>query len=68
MKSKIFMAAAWAVAVGSSQADPVDATAMVAAHNRWRAEAGVAGIRWSNTLRQRADKWAAQLEATNDCK
>ena len=41
----------------------VDPAAMVAAHNRWRAEVGVSGLRWSDKLAGVAQGWADQLKS-----
>jgi len=41
----------------------IDQAAMVAAHNRWRAEVGVSGLRWSDKLAGVAQGWANQLKS-----
>lgn len=45
----------------------VDAAAMAAAHNRWRAEVGVTGLQWSDKLATVAQKYADKL-AAGGCK
>ena len=45
------------------QAGTVDRTAMVAIHNRWRAEVGVPGLRWSDKLAGVAQGWADRLKS-----
>lgn len=46
-------------------AEGIDANAIVAAHNVWRSEVGVADIQWSEQLQQKAQAWAEQLKAEN---
>jgi len=41
--------------------------ALVAAHNRWRAEVGVPDVRWSADLGSAARQWAQHLANTNAC-
>jgi pathogenesis-related protein 1 len=43
----------------------VDPAAMVAAHNRWRGEVGVPGLKWSEKLEGIAQQWADHLAASN---
>lgn len=47
-------------------AGTVDPAAMVAAHNRWRSEVGVPGLKWSDKLADVAQGWADHL-AGNNC-
>jgi len=68
MNLKPLITVAIALFVSSGHTDPVDPDATLAAHNKWRSEVGVAGLRWSEVLQQQADKWAAELEATNACR
>lgn len=68
MNLKPLLAISLAVFSTSARTDPVDAAAMLAAHNKWRGEVAVAELRWSETLRQRAEKWAAELKRRNHCK
>lgn len=44
----------------------VDPAEMVAAHNRWRSEVGVPGLKWSDKLADVAQGWADHL-AGNNC-
>ena len=44
----------------------VDPAEMVAAHNRWRNEVGVPGLKWSDRLADVAQGWADRL-AGNNC-
>lgn len=44
----------------------VDPAEMVAAHNRWRDEVGVPGLKWSDKLAGAAQGWADRL-AGNNC-
>jgi uncharacterized protein YkwD len=41
----------------------VDPSSMVAAHNKWRSEVGVADIKWSETLAKTAQAWADNLKS-----
>lgn len=50
-------------AVSSGRVSGVDPAAMVAAHNRWRAEVGAPGLRWSDKLAGVAQGWADQLRS-----
>ncbi len=68
MNASILLTVTSALVITAAHADPVDEAAMIAAHNQWRTEVGVAEIRWSETLQQRAEKWAEELKATNDCR
>lgn len=67
MNLKPLLAISLAVFSTSARTDSVDADAMLAAQNRWRSEVAVTELRWSETLRQRAEKWAAELKRGNDC-
>lgn len=62
------LAVALALFATSARTDPVDAAAMLAAQNQWRSEVAVAELRWSETLQQRAEKWASELKRGNDCR
>lgn len=42
-----------------------DPAAMVAAHNRWRSEVGVPGLKWSDELADVAQGWADRLAGEN---
>jgi pathogenesis-related protein 1 len=54
-----------AVAFSADPAGRVDPVAMVAAHNRWRGEVGVPGLKWSDELAAKAQAWAKHLAASN---
>lgn len=56
-------AAPAAETAAGDQSGGVDPAAMVAAHNRWRAEVGVSGLRWSDTLADVAQGWADRLKS-----
>lgn len=45
----------------------VDADAIVAAHNKWRAKVGVGALSYSPELAATAQKWANELKHTNQC-
>ena len=45
----------------------VDRAAIVAAHNKWRAEVGVGGLGYSARLEASAQAWADHLKRTNHC-
>lgn len=68
MRARSVLVATVAFGITSVIADPVDPVAIVAAHNLWRTEVGVAPVRWSDALRERAEKWAAHLRDHNSCK
>ena len=51
---------------GSVPENRVNASAMLAAHNHWRAQVGVAGLSWSDDLEQQALGWADELRK-NGC-
>ena len=51
-----------------TQAALVDASAIVAAHNKLRAEVGVTKITYSSELAVSAQSWAEHLKQTNNCK
>lgn len=48
-------------------AGAVDSVAIVAAHNRWRAQVGVAELSYSPELAVSAQVWADYLKQTNRC-
>lgn len=45
----------------------VDADAIVAAHNTWRAKVGVGALSYSHELAAAAQKWANELKQNNQC-
>lgn len=65
---KLLLGAALALFATSARTDPVDAAAMLAVHNQWRSEVGVAELHWSEALRQRAEMWAVELKRSDDCR
>ena len=50
-----------------ARADGVDSAAMVAAHNKWRAQVGVGKLRYSPELAVSAQAWADNLKKTHHC-
>lgn len=68
MNFKPVLVVAFSLSIPSVHADAVDASSILAAHNQWRSEVGVPEIRWSETLQQRAEKWAAELKTGNACR
>jgi len=48
--------------------NPEERDEAVATHNRWRMRVGVAPLRWSVALAQRAQAWANNLAQNNQCK
>ena len=46
----------------------VDPQNIVAAHNSWRQQVGVTGIKWSPVLESKAISWAKELQANNACR
>jgi pathogenesis-related protein 1 len=51
-----------------NQVNLMDPRRMVAAHNSWRAKVGVAGLRWSPLLENKAIAWANKLQEDNGCR
>ncbi|MCI5141874.1 MAG: hypothetical protein D3909_09155, partial [Candidatus Electrothrix sp. ATG1] len=41
-----------------------DASALIAAHNKWRAQVSVPGLQWSEPLARSAQSWANTLKGT----
>ncbi len=50
-----------------ANAGEVDREAIVAAHNKWRAEVGVGKLNYSTGLEASAQAWADALKKTNHC-
>ena len=50
------------------QADGVDGAAMLAAHNKWRAQVGVGPLSYSPELAASAQAWADELKQSNHCR
>ena len=67
MKLEMFILplALWATCANAGE---VDRDAIVAAHNRWRAQVGVGGLSYSPELEVSAQAWADHLKQTNQCK
>jgi pathogenesis-related protein 1 len=55
------------VARADNSLDGDQQQALVAAHDRWRAEVGVPGVRWSASLGSAAQQWADHLASRNAC-
>jgi pathogenesis-related protein 1 len=68
MRTRSVLVATVAFGITSVIADPVDPAAIVAAHNVSRTAVGVAPVRWSDALRERAEKWAAHLRDHESCR
>jgi pathogenesis-related protein 1 len=51
-----------------AQAGEVDSAAIVAAHNKWRAQVGVGALSYSPELAVSAQAWADNLKQTNQCR
>lgn len=68
MKARLLLAALSALAAHTAYAlTPAEQQEMVAAHNIWRREAGVAEVKWSATLAVSAQAWADNLKQ-QDCR
>lgn len=67
MKIGILMAALALLASGG-HAEGVDGAAIVAAHNRWRAQVGVEALSYSPELAASAQAWADELKQTHHCR
>jgi pathogenesis-related protein 1 len=63
---KIFLLA-MTLGATSAHAGGVDRKAIVAAHNKWRAEVGVGKLSYSPALEASAQAWADNLKKTNHC-
>ena len=50
-----------------AEAGAVDSEAVVAAHNKWRAQVGVPELSYSHELEVSAQAWADNLKQTNRC-
>lgn len=49
-------------------ADEIDRNAILATHNKWRAEVGVEALSYSTALEASAQTWAEHLKQVNGCK
>ncbi len=69
MRQVIGKAVIVALIAGAScaQAGEINRKAIVAAHNKWRAEAGVGKLSYSPELEASAQAWADNLKNTNHC-
>lgn len=67
MKLKIIIVT-MALYTTCANAAEIDRDAMVAAHNRWRAQVGVGELSYSSELEVSAQAWADHLKQTNQCK
>ena len=56
------------LAATAVQADEVDGAALLAAHNRWRAQVGVGPLSYSPALAASAQAWADELKQSNHCR
>ncbi len=57
-----------ALSAFSANAGEIDSTAVITAHNKWRAEVGVTDkLRYSPALAATAQAWADHLKQTNHC-
>lgn len=52
----------------AARADGVDAAAIVAAHNQWRAQVGVGPLTYAPELAASAQAWADELKQTHQCR
>ncbi len=52
---------------GAASIEPFDRAAILAAHNKWRAEVGVARLNYSTELEVSAQAWANKLKKNNHC-
>lgn len=57
-----------AALVAPARADGLDGAAILAAHNRWRAQVGVAPLTYAPELAASAQAWANELQRTNQCR
>ena len=59
----------WSVSVFNAAyaLTPPEQTEMVAAHNKWRQEAGVPEVKWSASVAAPAQRWADHLQQEKHC-
>jgi len=62
------LAAALAWLATGLRAQGVDGDAIVAAHNKWRAQVGVGALSYSPELAASAQAWADELKRNNQCR
>jgi pathogenesis-related protein 1 len=53
--------------ISAAHAEAIDPTAIVAAHNKWRTEAGVQALSHSPKLAKSAQAWANHLKQSRNC-
>jgi len=53
--------------ISAAHAEAIDPTAIVAAHNKWRSEAGVQALSHSPKLAKSAQAWANHLKQSQHC-
>ena len=63
LSNTVSAAEAAPIVAREGRSEGVDPAAMLTAHNRWRAQVGVAGLRWSDKLARVAQGWADQLKS-----
>ena len=56
-----------ALLASTAHAEVIDPAAIVAAHNKWRAEAGVPALSHSPKLAKSAQAWANHLQQSRNC-
>lgn len=66
-KTHVAMLCAGLLASFSAWSADVNPSEMVAAHNIWRAQVGVEGVTYSETLAASAQAWADNLKTTRNC-
>lgn len=57
----------YALLTSAAYAEGIDPTAIVAAHNKWRTEAGVQALTHSPKLAKSAQAWANHLKQSRNC-
>jgi pathogenesis-related protein 1 len=55
------------LAISAAHAEAIDPTAIIATHNKWRAEAGVQALSHSPKLAKSAQAWANHLKQSRNC-
>ena len=57
----------YALLISAAHAEAIDPIAIVAGHNKWRAEAGVQALNYSPKLAKSAQAWANHLKRSQHC-
>jgi pathogenesis-related protein 1 len=57
----------YALLISTAHAEAIDAAAIIAAHNKWRTEAGVQALSHSPKLAKSAQMWANHLKQSHHC-